>query len=96
MSRLRAPIVITGQGAVCALGLGVDAIWKELAAGRDGISAIERFPTDMFTTHLGGMVPLPGTLEVDDAAGTRALCIKYAILAGREALAWPARRHRGP
>lgn len=84
---MRSPIAITGQGAVCALGLGVDAIWAELAAGRDGIRVIERFSTQTFSTHLGGMVPLPGTLEVDDAQSTRALCIKYAILAGQEALA---------
>lgn len=87
MSLARSPIAITGQGAVCALGLGVEAIWEELAAGRDGIRVIERFSTQTFSTHLGGMVPVPGTLEVDDAPGTRAQCIRYAILAGREALA---------
>ncbi|MDP1827745.1 MAG: beta-ketoacyl-[acyl-carrier-protein] synthase family protein [Archangium sp.] len=84
--RVRSPIVITGQGAVCALGLGLEAIWAELAAGRDGIRVIERFPTDTFSTHLGGMVPVPGTLEVDDPTGSRALCIRYAVAAGREAM----------
>ena len=87
MSPVRSPIVITGQGAVCALGLGLDAIWRELEAGRDGIRVIERFPTDTFSTHLGGMVPVAGTLEIDDATATRALCIRYAIEAGREAMA---------
>ena len=80
------PVVITGQGAVCALGLGLEAIWSELAAGRDGIRPIERFSTEGFSTHLAGMVPLPGKLEVDDARGSRARCVQYAVLAGREAL----------
>lgn len=83
---IRAPIAITGQGAVCALGLGLDAIWAELAAGRDGIRVIERFSTETFGTHLGGLVPLPGVVGVDDALTTRAICVKYAVLAGREAL----------
>ena len=82
----RAPIAITGQGAICALGLGLDAIWGELAAGRDGIRVIERFSTQTFSTHLGGMVPLPGQLGVDDALATRALCVKFAVMAGQEAL----------
>ncbi len=82
----RVPIAITGQGAVCALGQGVEAIWAELAAGRDGIRVIERFATDTFSTHLGGMVAVPGTVEVDDAMATRTLCVRFATLAGREAL----------
>ncbi len=83
----RSPVVITGQGAVCALGLGLDAIWAELAAGRDGMKPIERFSTATFSTHLGGMVPVPGTLEVDDAKGTRETCIRYSVLAAKEAVA---------
>ncbi len=83
---IRTPIAITGQGAVCALGIGLDAIWAELAAGRDGIGVIERFSTQRFGTHLGGMVPLPGTVGIDDALTTRAICVKYAVLAGQEAL----------
>ncbi len=84
--RPRSAVAITGQGAVCALGLGLDAMWRELDAGRDGIRVIERFPTDTFSTHLGGMVPVPGTLEVDDAHASRALCVKFAVDAAREAL----------
>jgi 3-oxoacyl-[acyl-carrier-protein] synthase II len=83
---VRAAIAITGQGAVCALGLGLDAIWTELAAGRDGIRVIERFSTDGFSTHLAGMVPLEGRAAVDDPDATRARCIDYAVRAGREAL----------
>lgn len=86
----RSPVVITGQGAVCALGLGVDALWAELAAGRDGLRPIERFSTAPFTTHLGGLVPLPGTLGLDDAPATNALLLQYALRAAGEALAMAA------
>ena len=62
MSEPIKPVVITGQGAVCALGVGLEAIWSELEQGHDGIRVIERFSTEGFNTHLAGMVPLPGTL----------------------------------
>jgi 3-oxoacyl-[acyl-carrier-protein] synthase II len=75
------------MGAVSALGLDLDAQWAALAAGRDGMVVIERFSTGAFSTHLGGMVPGPGTIDVDDAAASRALCIRYAVMAGKEALA---------
>ncbi len=85
----RAPeaVAITGLGAVCALGQGLDEVWAALAAGQDGMRVIERFSTEGFTAHLGGLVPVPGTIAVDDAAASRALCIRYAVTAGREALA---------
>lgn len=79
-------IAITGLGAVSALGLDVDQLWAALAQGRDGIRPIERFDTSVFSIHLGGMVPVPDRLGVDDAPGSRALCIRFAIDAGREAL----------
>lgn len=69
-----------------ALGLDIEQLWESLAQGRDGIRPIERFDTSVFTTHLGGMVPVPDRVGVDDAKGSRALCIRFAIDAGREAL----------
>lgn len=80
------PIAITGLGAVSALGLDTEQLWKALSEGRDGIRAIERFDTSVFSTHLGGMVPVPDRVGVDDATGSRALCIRFAVEAGREAL----------
>lgn len=80
------PIAITGLGAISALGLDVDALWQHLAEGRDGIRPIERFDTGPFTTHLGGMVPVTDRVGIDDPDGARALCIRYAVTAGREAL----------
>lgn len=82
----RSPIAITGLGQVSALGLGLDAMWAALSEGRDGIVPIERFDTAGFSAHLGGMVPLPGTLAVDETTASRARCVDTAVRAGREAL----------
>ncbi len=79
-------MLITGLGAVSSLGHGLDEMWSALAAGRDGMAPIERFSTEAFTTHLGGMVATNTRLTVDDVDGTRALVIQYALEAGREAL----------
>ncbi|MFO0599784.1 MAG: beta-ketoacyl-[acyl-carrier-protein] synthase family protein [Myxococcaceae bacterium] len=93
------PVVITGMGAVSALGFGLDAQWQALAAGRDGMRPIERFDVSAFTAKLGGLVPRevpPGAttppptfaqLGVDDAKGTQAIVEFFAVEAGREALA---------
>ncbi|MFT3711520.1 MAG: beta-ketoacyl-[acyl-carrier-protein] synthase family protein [Archangium sp.] len=80
------PVLITGLGAVSSLGLGIDAMWSALAAGRDGMAPIERFSTSEFTTHLGGMVPIAESLKADDADGMQRLVIRFAVEAGREAL----------
>src|SRR5262249_53143144 len=34
--RMSDPVAITGGGGVCALGIGVEAFWEALAAGRGG------------------------------------------------------------
>ena len=39
------PIVITGAGAVCAAGLGVEPIWEAILAGRSHLTPIRSFDT---------------------------------------------------
>lgn len=51
------PIVVTGMGAVSPLGVGVDALWNGLMAGRSGIVRNDRFDTEGFTAHIAGLVP---------------------------------------
>lgn len=75
------PIAITGFGAVCALGMGTDALWSAIACGRDGIRPLDRYSTDGFTTRIGALVP-----GYSDRKGWR-FCIEWAAKAAREALA---------
>ena len=75
--------IITGIGAVSALGRGVGALWAAMAEGESGIRNIERFDT-------GGLVPLAGLVADRNAVEYEAepwrLCVEYAIEAGREAM----------
>jgi len=78
--------VVTGMGAVTALGRGVARQWSAMAAGEDGIRPIERFATDAFDVRIGGVVadrnaPRPA------GAGEATLCIEFGIDAAREAWA---------
>jgi 3-oxoacyl-[acyl-carrier-protein] synthase II len=77
-------IVITGIGAISALGIGKENFWQGLVAGRNAITEIESFDTSGYRTHRGGEVkgfrPDPGTEAMGRAS-------QFAIHAAREALA---------
>ena len=49
-------VVITGLGVVSSIGIGVEEFWKNLIAGKSGISEIEAFDTSAYPTHKGGEV----------------------------------------
>jgi len=49
-------VVITGIGAVTALGVGRDSLWEGLLAGRCGVSEVESFDTAHLEFHRGGEV----------------------------------------
>jgi 3-oxoacyl-(acyl-carrier-protein) synthase len=50
-------VVITGMGAVSALGRGVPALWDGLVAGRSGLRPITVFDASPFRNDAGGEVP---------------------------------------
>ena len=54
MSRRR--VVVTGLGAVSALGMSFEESWQGMLAGRNGIGPIERFDTTDFRTRFAGVV----------------------------------------
>lgn len=56
-SSSRRPILITGLGPVCALGIGIDALWSGLLEGRSGLGPISLFDATGFASKLGGQVP---------------------------------------
>jgi 3-oxoacyl-[acyl-carrier-protein] synthase II len=49
-------VAVTGIGLVSALGIGTDANWEGLCAGRSGIGPITRFDASAFTTRIAGEV----------------------------------------
>jgi 3-oxoacyl-[acyl-carrier-protein] synthase II len=50
-------VVVTGLGAITPLGLGVDAFWSGLTAGRSGIRTIEHFDPSNLDVKIAGEVP---------------------------------------
>jgi 3-oxoacyl-[acyl-carrier-protein] synthase II len=49
--------VITGLGVLSPVGLGQEAYWQGLLAGRSGIRTISAFDTSSLPTHIGGEIP---------------------------------------
>jgi len=49
-------IVVTGIGVVSSIGIGKDAFWQNLIAGKSGISKVEAFDTKDHFTHNGGEI----------------------------------------
>ena len=76
--------LITGLGAVSALGRGIDRLRQAMETGEHGIQPIERFATDDFDVRLAGVVPDRNHRSWSGSAGS-SLCIDFAIDAAREA-----------
>src|SRR5688572_8866898 len=57
MSKRR--VVITGMGAICALGRELEDIWARLLAGQSGAQTITRFDTSPFSTRFACEVVEP-------------------------------------
>jgi 3-oxoacyl-[acyl-carrier-protein] synthase II len=49
-------VVVTGVGLITSVGIGTDATWDALCAGRSGIRPISHFDASQFTTRIAGEV----------------------------------------
>jgi 3-oxoacyl-[acyl-carrier-protein] synthase II len=49
-------VVITGMGTVNPLGADLNGFWRDLCAGRSGVSLLEQFDTTHFKVKFGGEV----------------------------------------
>jgi len=49
-------VVITGVGLISSVGIGNDANWEAICAGRGGIGPITRFDTTGYSVRIGGEV----------------------------------------
>jgi 3-oxoacyl-[acyl-carrier-protein] synthase II len=56
----RAPserVAVTGLGVVSSIGLGRDAYWASVKAGRSGIKYVTSFDTSPYPTQIAGIIP---------------------------------------
>jgi 3-oxoacyl-[acyl-carrier-protein] synthase II len=49
-------VVVTGIGLVSSLGIGTDANWAALSAGKSGVETITKFDAAQFATQIAGEV----------------------------------------
>jgi 3-oxoacyl-[acyl-carrier-protein] synthase II len=81
-------VVVTGVGAVTPLGIGVDAFWDGLTAGRSGIRRIERFDVSNLEVQIGGEVPdfRPSDFMDGKAARRMDRFAQFGVAAARQAI----------
>ena len=81
-------VVVTGIGLVSSLGIGTDANWQAIRAGRSGVGTITKFDATQFATRIAGEVknfdPL-AFLEKKDVKKMD-IFIQYAIAASQFAM----------
>jgi 3-oxoacyl-[acyl-carrier-protein] synthase II len=49
-------VVVTGLGVVSPIGIGLDAYWSGLIAGRSGVGAISRFDASQYPTRIAAEI----------------------------------------
>ena len=82
-------VVVTGIGLVSSLGIGTDANWDALCAGRSGIGPITRFDASAFSTRIAGEVKDFDPLQFIDKKDVKKMdiFIQFAIAAADGAMA---------
>jgi 3-oxoacyl-[acyl-carrier-protein] synthase II len=81
-------VVVTGIGLVSSLGIGTDANWAALTAGRSGVDTISKFDASEFATRIAGEVRGFDPLQFIDKKDVKKMdvFIQYAIAASQFAM----------
>lgn len=81
-------VVVTGLGAVTPIGIGKDAFWQGLLAGKSGIGPITRFDAADFTSKIAGEVKdFDPSLYIDKKEAKRMdRFTQFAVAASKMAL----------
>ncbi|MBA2518665.1 MAG: beta-ketoacyl-ACP synthase II [Chloroflexia bacterium] len=81
-------VVVTGLGAITPLGIGVDAFWEGLTAGRSGVRRIEHWDASALPVRIAGEVPGFVAKEFMDpkAALRMDRFAQFGVAASRQAL----------
>jgi len=88
-SQIAHRVVVTGLGLITPLGIGVDATWEGLCAGRSGVGPITKFDATAHETRIAAEVKGFNALDYMDKKDAKRMqpFIAYAIAAARLALA---------
>ena len=81
-------VVVTGIGLVSSLGIGTDANWQGIRAGRSGVGAITKFDASQFATRIAGEVKGFDPLAFIEKKDVKKMdiFIQYAIAASQFAM----------
>jgi 3-oxoacyl-[acyl-carrier-protein] synthase II len=81
-------VVVTGMGAITALGPDVATTWAGLIAGRSGVAAITQFDPSRLTTRIAAEVKNfdPSALLDRKEQRRNDRYVQYALVASREAM----------
>jgi 3-oxoacyl-[acyl-carrier-protein] synthase II len=81
-------VVITGLGAISPLGLTVDELWGNLAAGCSGVARITQFDASILPCQIAGEVKGFEPRHYLDAKDARRMsrCAQFAMAATQEAM----------
>ena len=81
-------VVVTGIGLVSAVGVGTEATWEGLCAGRSGVAPITKFDAAAFAARIAAEVKGFDPLQYVDKKDVKKMdtFIHYACAAGRMAL----------
>ncbi len=81
-------VVVTGVGLVSPLGIGTEANWEALCAGRSGIGPITRFDAAQFSARIAGEVKNFDPLQFVDKKDVKKMdiFIQLAIAASQYAM----------
>lgn len=82
------PVVITGLGVLCPVGIGVEASWKALLAGESGVARITHFDPSPYAVQIAGEVKGFDPSSIGDAKEVRRMdrCSQLALAASLEAV----------
>jgi 3-oxoacyl-[acyl-carrier-protein] synthase II len=80
-------VVVTGMGVVSPVGVGCEAMWASLSAGRSGIGPVTTFDTSEYSVHFAGLVDLDvsGVLDSKEMRRTSRFQ-QFALVAAQEAM----------
>ncbi len=81
-------VVVTGQGVVTPIGIGVQPFWNSLLSGKSGVGPITHFDSSLFDSQIAGEVsdfdPLSFLSSKEVRRSPR--FVQFSVLAAKEAL----------